>query len=103
MWEQYYCEKIMIDPEMIFRLLGYIFNAGIKVSEMPETWPAASCDRNDDPFLYAAVNGGAEYIISSDRRHMLSLQHFRGIPIGRPQAFFEWVKTTYPIETVKGR
>jgi len=66
---------------------------------MPSYWKPCSPDRDDDPFLYAALTGGAKYIISADIRHMLRLGSVNGIPIGRPREFFPWVIQNYPIET----
>lgn len=78
-------------------LLHLAYTFGITVPEMPEDWPPASKDRNDDPFLWTAVAGRAEYILSYDRRHMLRLRNFKGIPIGRPRDFFKWAIATHPI------
>lgn len=63
---------------------------------MPEDWPPASQDRDDDPFLWTAVTGRAEYIISHDRRHMIKLGTFRDISIGTPGNFFEWIEIAHP-------
>lgn len=78
-------------------LLSVIFNLGFNVPEMPNNWPPTSRDRNDDPFLWATVTGKAEYLISNDRRHLLNLRSFKGIPIGTPKQFFQWAKATYPM------
>lgn len=78
--------------ETVYRYFGYPVD-----DEMPEDWPTASKDRRDDPFLWAAETGKAEYIISHDRRHMLELGNHKGIPIGTPAEFFQWAKATHPI------
>jgi predicted nucleic acid-binding protein len=74
-----------------------IINMGIPVQEMPESWPPVSPDRDDDPFLWTASQGKAEFIISHDKRHMLKLGTFKGIPIGNAKTFFEWVKIKHPM------
>ncbi len=78
-------------------MLELIFIPENKVSEIPLDWPQVSRDRDDDPFLFAADEGGAEYIISQDKSHMLQLGNFRDISIGTPAQFFEWVKKTHPL------
>ncbi|MBM7866259.1 putative nucleic acid-binding protein [Heliobacterium gestii] len=52
---------------------------------------------DDDPFLYAAVEGKAEYIISCDSKHMVSMGNFNNIPIGTPDEFFNWVIQEHPM------
>jgi putative PIN family toxin of toxin-antitoxin system len=47
-----------------------------------------SRDPKDDPFLGAAVTGGAEWIITRDD-DLLVLREFEGIPIVTPAAFME--------------
>lgn len=44
-------------------------------------------DRKDDKYLSLAAAGGADVIISSDARHLLSMHPWRGIPILRPAEF----------------
>ncbi len=48
----------------------------------------ASRDPKDDPFLGAALTGGADWIISRDE-DLLVLEEFEGIPIITPSAFME--------------
>ncbi|MFO0851006.1 MAG: putative toxin-antitoxin system toxin component, PIN family [Gemmataceae bacterium] len=49
--------------------------------------PVVACsDADDDKFLELAVNGRADYIVSSDK-HLLALHPFRGIPILSPADF----------------
>jgi len=65
--------------------------------EMPDDWPQQSQDRNDDPFLWLAYVGNAEYIITYDRIHLLNMKSFRNIPINKPRMFFTWAKINRPI------
>lgn len=78
-------------------LLHIITELGHQVADMPKSWPNISLDRNDDPFLWAALIGKAGFIISADRKHLLSLKIFKGIPIGKPKDFFAWVKIKHPM------
>ncbi len=85
------------DLDKVLKIIDMIFYEGNKVREMPVDWPKVSKDRDDDPFLFAADEGGAEYIISKDKPHMLEMGNFKGIPIGEPKDFFEWVKINHPL------
>lgn len=49
----------------------------------------ASIDPKDNIFLALAVDGGADCIVSGDKKHLLVLDPFRGIPILSPSAFLE--------------
>ncbi|WP_265332381.1 PIN domain-containing protein [Zhaonella formicivorans] len=88
--------RLGIDYREVVALLDLILDPSDKVSEMPQNWPPVSLDRDDDPFLFAAIEGNAEYIISADIRHMLTLGEFRGIPIGKPINFFSWAQRNRP-------
>lgn len=46
-------------------------------------------DPKDDKILECAVIGRATYIISGDRRHLLPLREYKGIPIVRAADFLE--------------
>jgi uncharacterized protein len=46
-------------------------------------------DRKDDKYPSLAAAGGADVIISSDARHLLSMHPWRGIPILRPADFLK--------------
>lgn len=92
-----YIEKADVSASEVHCLLTLILRQKNKVPEMPDNWPPHSPDRDDDPFLWAAIAGKAEYIISSDVRHMLKLKNIYGIPIGKPKDFFDWVKIAYPM------
>ena len=60
-------KAIIVDPSIIIR--------------------AVKDDPDDDKFLEAAATGSAEYIISKDKKHLLSLKEFQGIKILTPEEF----------------
>ncbi|HOV80913.1 MAG TPA: PIN domain-containing protein [Bacillota bacterium] len=93
----YYMKKPGFRAEEAKVFLDYMFSVGRKVPDMPEDWPYVTKDRDDDNFLWAAIAGNAEYIITEDGSHMLALKEFRGIPIGTPKDFFRWVKQVHPM------
>ena len=98
-----YRNKAGVEPEEVITLLDLVTYAGIRVPEMPDDWPPVSTDRKDDPFLWAAMVGNADYIISDDRLHMLKLKSFKGITIGRPGSFFKWVINMHPMTSKYSR
>lgn len=94
----YYLKKANIQVEEVIRFLDYFVSIGRKVPDMPEDWPPVIVnDRDDDNFLWAALMGEAEYIISCDDSHMLKLKKYMGIPIGTPRGFFDWVRVVHPM------
>lgn len=44
-------------------------------------------DPDDNMFLAAAYESGADYLVSLDRRHILPIKHFQGTQIVEPLAF----------------
>lgn len=99
LWEQvYYKRAEVLTPEEAVELLDLICMAGISVQDMPTKWPKVSRDRDDDNFIWAAVNGKADYLITNDRKHLLKLKNYRDVIIGKPKMFFDWVKETHPME-----
>ena len=48
-----------------------------------------SIDPADNAILAAAIAGGAELVVSGDRRHLLTLGEAEGIPIVSPKAALE--------------
>jgi hypothetical protein len=99
MWPWYHTHGAKVDPAFVKRLLDRICDPSGCVPEMPDGWPPASIDRDDDQFLWAAWQGKAEYIISYDKSHMLNLGSFQGIPIGTAKQFFDWVTVAHPMDT----
>lgn len=52
----------------------------------------ATPDPNDEMFLECALAAEADYIVSGDKRHLLPLRQFRGIPIVSPSDFLRRLK-----------
>ena len=90
-------QKAGVKPREALERLEPFILFGKKFGEMPSSFPPVSRDRKDDPFLFAALQVGAEFIISDDH-HMTDLGSYQGIPIGGPGKFFEWVKKTHPMK-----
>lgn len=95
--KQYYAPRLGRGATRRARaILNLLLIKNYQVPEMPSDWPPVSGDRKDDPFLWAAVTGKAQYIVTEDRKHLLALEAYQGIPIGTPAQFFAWLEETYP-------
>lgn len=47
----------------------------------------ATPDRDDEMILECALAAGADFIVSGDKKHLLALRQFQGIPIVSPAEF----------------
>jgi putative PIN family toxin of toxin-antitoxin system len=52
----------------------------------------ATVDPHDEMILECALAGEADFIISGDKKHLLMLRQFRGIPIVSPAEFLRKIK-----------
>jgi putative PIN family toxin of toxin-antitoxin system len=55
------------------------------------TLKAIPADPDDDKVLECAIVGGASYIVTGDRRHLLQLRNYRGIAIVSATEFLVFV------------
>ncbi len=53
----------------------------------------ATPDPNDEMILECALAAEADYIVSGDKKHLLALRQFQGIPIVAPADFLRRLKT----------
>jgi putative PIN family toxin of toxin-antitoxin system len=51
----------------------------------------ATADPDDEMILECAQAAEADYIVSGDKKHLLALRQFRGIPIISPADFLRWL------------
>ena len=56
---------------------------------LPNIEIKASLDPKDNKYLELAVCGRADFIVSGDKKHLLTLSSFQGIPILSPRQFIE--------------
>lgn len=61
----------------------------LNIIDVPGRIHGLSPDPDDDIVLECAVAAEASYIVTGDKRHLLSLQSYQGIPIVSPAAFLE--------------
>ncbi|MBI2008502.1 putative toxin-antitoxin system toxin component, PIN family [Candidatus Amesbacteria bacterium] len=55
-----------------------------------------AADPDDNKILECAVESGADYIITGDKKHLLPLKRFKGIPILSPRDFLSQVLYKLP-------
>lgn len=60
----------------------------IRVTEKLQVAP----DKKDNKFLDCAVEGEADFIVTGDISHLLSLKEFRGIKIIKPRQFLSAIE-----------
>jgi putative PIN family toxin of toxin-antitoxin system len=74
-----------LSQERVLRYLTLLERASLVVTPA-QAGKVIQDDPDDDKFLFCAVAGNAEYIVSGDR-HLLDLREYQGIRILPPTAF----------------
>jgi len=97
LWKKHYSKYGANGLSEAIAVLELISELGIKVQDMPDDWPRVSRDPDDDMFLFVAEVGQAEYVVTEDKGHLLSLGSFKDIPIGTPQDLFSWLEIAHPL------
>jgi putative PIN family toxin of toxin-antitoxin system len=81
-------KKFEWDREQVERVLNRIKGKALQVK--PKTKISVVKGKEDDNrILECAVEAGAQYIISGDKRHLLPLKEYQGIKILSPSDFLE--------------
>ena len=83
--------KLGFTDEQITGVLADLLSF-LAVVEISNILHIISADPDDDNVLECAVAGGAGYIISGDRRHILPLGSYQGITILSPADFLFKIK-----------
>jgi uncharacterized protein len=78
-------DKLGLDPAAVGTIVALIEEVATVRAEVPERIDALSGDPDDDRIIAAAVNAGAEVLVSGDRRHVLPLGRVGTMRIVRPQ------------------
>ncbi len=68
---------------------GLASGADMVAPEMLPKLRVVKADPDDDLFLATALAGGAQVLVSGDRRHLLSIREYAGIRIIAAAAFLE--------------
>jgi len=59
----------------------------LRVVSIPRQLKVVAADPDDDKVLECAVVAAATHVVTGDRRHLLPMQLYAGIPIVTPTAF----------------
>jgi len=78
-------EKLLVGQTVSEHLVALLDELPVDYLPTPEAAEARSGDPSDDRILAAAIAGGADLLVSGDRRHLLPLGAVSGMPIVRPQ------------------
>ncbi|MGK7885115.1 MAG: putative toxin-antitoxin system toxin component, PIN family [Crocosphaera sp.] len=85
-------EKLLvknIDRNDIKDILTAIFYTAIKIQGIYEATLLDKVDSNDNIFLAAAYEIGADYLVSLDKKHILPLKHYHRTQILSPNLFLQ--------------
>jgi putative PIN family toxin of toxin-antitoxin system len=83
-------KKFKLTETEIFALVGPLFEVAQVVVPEEEITVISRCPA-DNRVLECAVTGRCTVIVTGDRRDLVSLKVFRGIPIVTPRAFYETI------------
>lgn len=76
-----------VRPHEFGRLVGRMRRSALVVSDLPKV--TVSADPDDDAVVATALAGGAEWLVTGDAGHLLSLGNVGGVAIVSPSAFLE--------------
>ncbi|MFM6403831.1 MAG: putative toxin-antitoxin system toxin component, PIN family, partial [Microcystis sp.] len=85
-------EKLLvknIDRNDIKDILRAIFYTAIKIQGIYQATLLDQVDPNDNMFLAAAYEIGADYLVSLDKKHILPLKHYHYTQILSPNLFLQ--------------
>lgn len=82
--------KIAIEEDMIQEWRNMLIENSIMAVPM-EKVNTVKNDESDNKFFDAAVAGKARYVISQDKKHILSIQQFRQIKTIHPEKFVKYI------------
>ena len=78
-------EKLKLAPDDAERAAQLVAQLASTVAQTPGVVPELSGDPDDDRIIAAALQGGADVLVSGDRRHVLPLHSVGVMRILRPQ------------------
>lgn len=78
--------KFMWQEYQIHEVISYLGKL-CSVIKPDERITRIKTDQSDNRILECAITAKAHYIVSGDKRHLLPVKKFRGIPIISPSAF----------------
>lgn len=97
---------LVMAPQLLNELVGILLRKGLPEDDVKalvraicklalnipgayEATKLAHIDPGDNKFLAAAYEAKADYLVSLDKKHLLSLKHYHGTQIVSPDAFIK--------------
>lgn len=80
-----------IPEDVIVDFVSTLAKLALHVPGAYETQRLTPIDPDDNMFLAAALEAGADYIVSCDKKSLLPLKHFHGTQIRTPELFLRAV------------
>jgi len=86
--EERFYQSSDLKKKDVLKFLKYLIKIAENVTPS-KAYEAIKDDISDNKFLDAAVEGEAKIIVTSDKKHILKLKKFKGIPILSPAKFLK--------------
>lgn len=83
--------RLNIAPLAIAKLTGAIAARSISIPGNVQATRLDKIDPKDNPFLAAAYEAKADYLVSLDARHLLPIKHFHRTQIVTPELFLRFL------------
>ncbi len=77
----------LLKPHEAGTMIGGLRTNAVVLSELPKV--EVSQDPEDNPLLAMALAGSADFLVTGDKRDLLSLKKFEGIPIVTARSLVE--------------
>jgi putative PIN family toxin of toxin-antitoxin system len=76
-------DKLRFSPRQLLEAHADLLNTA-RIIVIPLMIHGVCPDPKDDMVLECAAAAGADYLVTGDKKHLLPLKHFQGIPIVSP-------------------
>ncbi|MBZ0187165.1 MAG: putative toxin-antitoxin system toxin component, PIN family, partial [Candidatus Obscuribacterales bacterium] len=76
-----------IDEALILEFVQVVLRIALNIPGSYVVYRLDDVDPNDNMVLAAAEEGGADYLVSLDAKHLLPLKHHKGTQIVEPELF----------------
>jgi len=89
--------------EIIIQFVTAIAKTALHIPGAYESTKLDTIDKDDNKFLAAAYEAGADFLVSLDKEHILPLKFFHGTQILTPFLFVRTMLTHAEVETQKSQ
>lgn len=82
-------DRYRYEPETVRRFCALLTTLAELVHDLPDLTGVVPLDSKDDMVVATAVAAGADYLVTGDRRHLISLGQYERICIVTPRLFLD--------------